>query len=250
MEKLNIYEALATVLTMDYAVGKDEKNQQQGYRYRGIEKTVNAVKPLLAKVGVFYVPEVLDVNREERAGRNGGTLIYSIMRVRYTFFASDGSSVSATVVGEGMDSGDKASNKAMSAALKYALGNVLNIPTEMVDSETDSPEPAPQSAAKKPVDVKQESTLAREPEREEADDAEAAAENAAIETARVIIQGVVDAETATKAIPAMQAIKHAGGSQKKVGAMFNRHAKELGLTYDAEARKYVPAAAEAENNDG
>ena len=48
----------------------------------------------------------------------------------YRFVATDGSQVSCVVEGEGMDSGDKASNKAMAVAHKYALLQVLMIPTE------------------------------------------------------------------------------------------------------------------------
>ena len=62
--------------------------------------------------------------------QKGGTLIYSICRIKYTFYAEDGSNVSAVVIGEGMDSGDKATNKAMSIAFKYACFQVFCIPTE------------------------------------------------------------------------------------------------------------------------
>lgn len=236
MEKLNIYEALAKVLTMDYAVGKDEKNQQQGYNYRGIEKTVNTVKPLLATVGVFYVPEVLKVEREERTGKNGGALIYSVLTVRYTFYAADGSSVSATVVGEGMDSGDKASNKAMSAALKYALGNVLNIPTEMIDSETDSHnlEPKQKRSAAKETPAPAPAPAKDPQEQVSADEA------AAIDAAKVILETVTDAATATAAIKPILSIKHAGNSRRLVGKMVNEHMEKLGLVYDTAAKAYVP----------
>jgi hypothetical protein len=64
--------------------------------------------------------------------------------MRFQFFADDGSSVSVTTIGEGMDSGDKSSNKAMSAALKYALVQMFCIPTaDDKDSENDSHEVAP-----------------------------------------------------------------------------------------------------------
>jgi hypothetical protein len=59
--------------------------------------------------------------------------------MKYTFYAKDGSSISAVVIGEGMDSGDKASNKAMAVALKYALLQVFCIPTEDTkDPDADS----------------------------------------------------------------------------------------------------------------
>ena len=60
--------------------------------------------------------------------------------MKYTFYAEDGSSVSAVVQGEGMDSADKSSNKAMSVAFKYACFQVLCIPTEeMKDPDAETP---------------------------------------------------------------------------------------------------------------
>jgi hypothetical protein len=50
--------------------------------------------------------------------------------MQFHFYCIDGSNVSTTVIGEAMDSGDKATNKAMSIALKYALLQALLIPTE------------------------------------------------------------------------------------------------------------------------
>lgn len=148
---MSIYEALANVMKDCTAVGKDSKNPQQGYKYRGIDAVMNAVNPALTKNHVFVAPEVLETSREERTTGKGTLLIYSIAKVRYTFYAEDGSSVTAVVIGEGMDSGDKSMNKAMSAAFKYALFQVLCIPTEeMIDSEVDSPEPQ----AKKPAPQK------------------------------------------------------------------------------------------------
>ena len=137
-----IYQAIADIMDEGYAITKARRNLKQGYQYRGIDDVMNTFQPLLAKHQVFAVPEVLEQAREERHTQNGGVLIYAILTVKYTFYAADGSHVDAVVVGEGMDSGDKASNKALSAAFKYALFQVFCIPTEeqMIDSETDSPE--------------------------------------------------------------------------------------------------------------
>ena len=99
---------------------------------------MNALNPALVKHKVFVVPEVLEQTREERTSAKNTTLLYSIIKVKYTFYAEDGSSVSATVIGEGMDSGDKATNKAMSIAFKYACFQVFCIPTEeMVDPDAE-----------------------------------------------------------------------------------------------------------------
>lgn len=137
-----IYKAISAVLSDVGAVGKDGQNTFDKYKYRSIDAVMNAMHPAMAKHGVFVTPEVLEQSREERASKSGGILIYSITKVKYTFYTADGSSVTATVIGEGMDKGDKSMNKAMSAAFKYALFQVFCIPTEeFVDSETESPEP-------------------------------------------------------------------------------------------------------------
>ena len=139
----NIYQAITDIMSEGYAITKDKRNAQQGFRYRGIDDVLNTFQPLLAKHHVFVVPEVLDQQRQERTTGKGGSLLYSLLRMRYTFYAEDGSSVSAVVVGEGMDSGDKASNKAMSAAMKYAMFQVFCIPTEeMQDPNAETPEPS------------------------------------------------------------------------------------------------------------
>ena len=188
-KKRNIYESMAAVMEDCGIVGKDSKNQQQGYKYRGIDAVMNALNPALRKNRVFVVPEVIEQSREERTTNKGGLLIYSITKVKYTFYAEDGSSVTATVIGEGMDSGDKSMNKAMSAAFKYACFQAFCIPTEeMKDSEEDSPEPAPKAAQKRPQAAQTKRTEPKqEPPRQEATPAERARaaypdKNAMIET--------------------------------------------------------------------
>ena len=140
---MNIYEAITSIMQKGYAVGKDRKNEQQRFLYRGIDDVMNVFQPLMAEAGIFMVPEVLETIREDRQTSKGGNLIYSMLKVKYSFFASDGSHVDAVVVGEGMDSGDKASNKAMAAAMKYALFQTFCIPTEeLSDPDAFSPPPS------------------------------------------------------------------------------------------------------------
>lgn len=140
-----IYKAMTAAMADIGAVGKEQTNQQQHFRYRGIDDAMNALYPVLAKHGLFLVPEVLEQNREERVTKSGGNLIYSILKVRYTMFASDGSSVSAVVVGEGMDSADKSSNKAIAAAMKYAIFQMFCIPTEDFRDNDPDKETPPES---------------------------------------------------------------------------------------------------------
>ena len=141
-KKMNIYEAISRCMEEIGAVGKDAENEQQHFKYRGIDAVMNAINPVLTKNHVFIVPEVLEQRREERTKKSGGALIYSICRIKYTFYAEDGSFIEAVTVGEGMDSGDKATNKAMAIAFKYACFQVFCIPTEeMKDPDGEIPEP-------------------------------------------------------------------------------------------------------------
>jgi hypothetical protein len=159
MENAKIYTAIPAIMDEIGHIGKDKKNQQQGFMFRGIDQVMNAMKPLMTKHGVFAVPEVVDTQRSERTTKSGGNLIYTIHKIKYHFVASDGSEVCATVVGEGMDSADKSSNKAMAVAFKYACFQVFCIPTEEMakdDPDGYSPEssvPTPtQAELKKYID--------------------------------------------------------------------------------------------------
>lgn len=139
-----IFKAINNVMRDTGAIGKDSKNQSQGFKFRGVDAVMNALNPSFIKHGVFVVPKVLEQNREERTNSKGTTLIYTTLKVQYRFYAEDGSFVEAVVVGEGMDSGDKSCSKALSIAYKYACFQVLSIPTEdMVDPDYECHEVAP-----------------------------------------------------------------------------------------------------------
>lgn len=138
---MNIYQNITKIMEEVPSIGKTQRNKTQGFMYRGIDDVMNALQPLLAKNKVFIVPEILEQTREERTTSKGGNLIYSICKIKYKFYAEDGSSVEAITIGEGMDSGDKATNKAMAIAMKYALFQVFCIPTdEMKDPDSETPE--------------------------------------------------------------------------------------------------------------
>lgn len=148
-----IYSAIIAVMQEVGAIGKDKVNKSQGFNYRGVDDVMNALSPAFIKHKVFAVPEVIDQSRSERKTANGGTLTYSVCRMKYTFFAEDGSNVSVTVIGEGMDSGDKASNKAMAVAFKYACFQLFCIPTEeIIDPDSQSPQLEIERVSKKQVD--------------------------------------------------------------------------------------------------
>jgi hypothetical protein len=146
-----IYKAIPAIMAEIGAIAKDRKNAAQGYQFRGIDDVYNAIHGLFIKYKVFTVPEVLEAKDESVTTAKGSVLFYARLLIRYTFYADDGSSFSAVARGEGMDSGDKASNKAMAVAHKYALIQTFAIPTENGDDpENESHEI---TAARQPVAV-------------------------------------------------------------------------------------------------
>jgi hypothetical protein len=157
-----IYSLIGQAMKKIGSVGKTSKNQQQGFLYRGIDAVMNALSPVMADLGLFIVPEVLEQTREERTNKNGTTLLYSILKIKYTMFAPDGSNVSCVVIGEGMDTGDKASNKAMAIGLKYAAFQMFMIPTEEMksaDPDAECHEVKPKATPKPAVNVEQTAKL-------------------------------------------------------------------------------------------
>ncbi len=160
-----IYEAISKV-TAELAkegIGKDRKNDQQGYKFRGIDDVYNAIAPIMSKHGLCVIPRYSDRQCIERVNRSGGALFNVVVRAEYDFVcAEDGSRHTAQTFGEAMDSADKATNKAMSAAFKYALMQTFTIPTEG-DNDADAHTPevrgtvaaAQDVAAQKIADLKQ-----------------------------------------------------------------------------------------------
>lgn len=140
-----IYAKMAAVMKDIGAVGKDQKNTVQGFKFRGIDQFVNALHPALTKHGVFMTTEVLSytdkLQEVTRSSGKAGIDKHVSITMKYTFHAEDGSSVFSSVPAEGLDSGDKATNKALSAALKYTLIQTFIVPTEdMAEGDLDSPE--------------------------------------------------------------------------------------------------------------
>ena len=141
-----IYKKMSEVMRDIGSVGKDQKNSAQGFKFRGIDQFVNSLYPALTKHGVFMAPRCVSEQHELKevqrsSGKNGVDKHVTIM-MEYDFYAEDGSKVTVgPIPAEGLDSGDKATNKALSAALKYALIQTFAIPTEdMAEADLDSPE--------------------------------------------------------------------------------------------------------------
>ena len=129
---MEITKSLCAITAEIGSIAKSKKNQQQGYSFRGVDDLMNALHPLFAKYGVLMVPEVLESTREERVTAKGSALISAILKIKYHLIGMDGSEITATVIGEGMDTADKASNKALAVAFKYAAFQIFCIPTDEI----------------------------------------------------------------------------------------------------------------------
>lgn len=149
-----IHEAIIATMKDVGFIAKNDQNSFDKYKYRGIDAVMNALNPAMVRNGIFVAPEVLEHHQEERTSRKGELMIYTIVKVRYTFFAADGSDVQAVVTGEAMDRSDKSTNKAMSAAFKYACFQTFCIPTEeMHDADAESPQVLPKTDAERAKDA-------------------------------------------------------------------------------------------------
>lgn len=149
-----IFKALVEVMNDVGAVRKAEFNSHQKFSFRGIDAVINAVSPAFRKHGVFCVPTVISSEYESvQVGQNRTVMGHARVMVTYTFHASDGSSVAATVSAESMDSGDKATAKAMSVAYRTALLQTLCLPTDEADPDADTFERSPVTAPPKRDEV-------------------------------------------------------------------------------------------------
>ena len=135
-----IYGKMLAVKKDIGSVGKDQKNMGQGWAFRGIDQFINALHPILNKHGVGILPSVIQhaepkfiTNDKNKTSKN------THVTMKYTFFAEDGSTVDVVVPAEGVDPGDKGTNKALSAALKYALIQTFCVPTQdMAEGDKDN----------------------------------------------------------------------------------------------------------------
>ena len=130
---MKVYQAIGAVSAAMSAQGisKARNNQQQGYKFRGIDDVLNALSAALVGAGLVILPRCTDRVVVERATAKGGALFNVTCRVEFDLVSTeDGSTHTVATYGEAMDSADKATNKAMSAAYKYLALLVFCIPTE------------------------------------------------------------------------------------------------------------------------
>lgn len=131
-----VYDAIAKITGElgKLGISKEKTNQQQNFKYRGVDDAMNALNPLLAKHGLLILPRVTKYSCVERVSASNKPLFYTILEVEYDFVSSEDGSMHKVgpMIGEAMDSGDKSANKAMAIAYKYVCFQAFCIPTEAV----------------------------------------------------------------------------------------------------------------------
>lgn len=139
-----VIQAFAAVQEEIVGVGKDGRNTQQNYNFRGIDGVMNAVGPALRKHGVVITPSLQKVSyRDIEVGQKRTTMREVTVEVEYVVRGPAGDTFSGVVPGESMDSGDKGTAKAMSVAYRIFLLQGLTIPTHEPDPDESSYERSP-----------------------------------------------------------------------------------------------------------
>src|SRR5699024_1162792 len=116
------------------ALGKGERNAQQGFNFRGVDAVMNLIGPLLRKHGAFIVPALVShryATARQEWKRRPQYVTRSVVTVALHWHGPDGSVVTATVAGAAFDDGDTATTKAMSVAFRNYLLKTLTLPTNV-----------------------------------------------------------------------------------------------------------------------
>ena len=146
MEGKQIFTSIPEAIKLIESVGKDHKNEKQGWKFRSIDDVYNAVNKAVKEVGITICPnyEIVTDSTNEITNSYGKKAMQNnvILKANYKLYAKDGSFIEVTTFGKKLDYGDKGFNAAMSTAYKYMMFQVFCIPTEeesKVDPDNDAP---------------------------------------------------------------------------------------------------------------
>lgn len=145
---MKVHEAITEVMREVRAVGKDSRNQQQNFNFRGVDATVNSLSPVMRNHGVTVHPSsILARDYEAFASKSGAKGIACRMVVEFTFTGPEGDSFTSIVAAEANDYGDKATPKCMSVAFRTCLLQTFALPTQETDPDAETFDRAPQQQA-------------------------------------------------------------------------------------------------------
>ncbi len=125
---MSVVQKLLSVMHAVTALQKDGHNSGQNYTYLSEEKVTTTLHDAFTKAGLTMRPLAMEILSEYEYPTAKSVAHGRVIRVTYELRDGEDSLIVQTI-GEGADSGDKATNKAMSAALKYALRQTCLIST-------------------------------------------------------------------------------------------------------------------------
>lgn len=139
-----VMQALSLAMRDVQSVRKGDRNQQQGFSFRGIDAVMNAVGPAFRQHGVVAVPLADEIVADSYQTKNQTTMRHIQLRCTFRLYGPAGDYIEARTFGESADSGDKAISKAHSVAYRTCLLQTLCIPTDDPDPDAETHERAAQ----------------------------------------------------------------------------------------------------------
>lgn len=106
------------------------------FNFRGVDRVVNAVAPVLRKHGLVVVPEVRSAEYRDVPRANGGRSHECVITVAWHWYGPKNDVFTAVTMGEALDTADKATSKAQAVAWRTCLIQVLAIPTGDPDPDS------------------------------------------------------------------------------------------------------------------
>jgi hypothetical protein len=132
----SVHEAIAAVMGEVQSVGKGDFNDQQRFRFRGIDAVMNAVGPALRTHGVIVAPTNVVTTYEPVVTSKGSAMTSVRVIVTYRWWGPGGDWLETSAPGEAFDAGDKGTAKAMSVAFRTMLLQTLCLPTDEPDPDS------------------------------------------------------------------------------------------------------------------
>ena len=146
-----IYQALSAVFTDIKYVPKDSINEQQRFKFRGIDAILIAVNPVFAKHRIIISAIDIEDRQETITTSKGTPMSHVTMKVLYQILClTDGSHIEGFAFGEAMDVGDKAYTKAQSVALRTFIINTFAIPSGDPDPDSSTYERGDEKVVERP----------------------------------------------------------------------------------------------------
>lgn len=136
-----ISAAIAKAITKVKILGKEDRNTHGNYNFASIDKFLEMVNPILGSVGVFVIPDMVDMSTYKMTTRNGEST-WAKYTFQLTAYHESGESLPpVTSIVCVQLTGAQASGSAQSYALKQFYRGLLLIPTgDRDDPDFNKPE--------------------------------------------------------------------------------------------------------------